>query len=543
MTKPGQNVIRYLLLFVFFHAFTAVFGSDIKPGDRVIIMIDPQHQPELVLVVEQWELNNRLSGGLIPLSSSTGIYLLNNNQPLIASLRVQPWLIYAGPDREVEIRGTTEPNDPLYFDQWGLEVISAPQAWTYTTGGNSPSGHRIVAAIYDNGCDILHEDLEDNIWINHLEIPGTGADDDSNGYIDDVYGWNLDLQSGMSHQAGGHGTAMTGVIGAHGNNGIGVSGVNWNVDIMILSSSGPVYESSVVEAYEYIRTQRVLYNLTGGSSGALVVAANSSFGINQLWAENAPHWCAMYDALGEAGILSAGATANMNYDVDIEGDIPSTCPSPYLLTVTETNRYDAKASTAAYGKTHVDLGAPGDSHLSTRPGNLYATTSGTSTATAFVTGAIALLASFPNDDWESLMLNNPPQAALLLKEVILRGVDPIQDLQDRTTSGGRLNLHTSMQLLEQYFSGTFSYLNIDAVYPNPGSQELTIRFTVPEPGNYSLKVHDLLGRSHLDLAIKIDEFWLPEITLNTAYWPAGVYLISMNHETGYSSYRKWIKQH
>jgi hypothetical protein len=291
---------------------------------------------------------------------------------------------------------STFPNDTRFNEQWALHNtgqtgglndadIDAPEAWDFTTGGLTALGDTIVVAIIDGGCDLNHQDL--TYWINWAEIPGNGIDDDGNGYIDDYRGWNAIANNG-NVPSNSHGTHVSGIAGAKGNNNLGVSGVNWNVKIMpIAGSSGN--EATVVAAYGYVLEMRSLYNETNGVQGAFVVSTNASFGVDFGQPANYPLWCAIYDSLGVQGVLSCGATANNNVNIDVVGDIPTACPSPWMIAVTNTTNNDVKNSGAAYGLTTIDLGAPGTSILNTLPGNSYGNLTGTSMATPTVTGAIA----------------------------------------------------------------------------------------------------------------------------------------------------------
>jgi hypothetical protein len=141
---------------------------------------------------------------------------------------------------------------------------------------------------------------------------------------------------------GGHGINVAGMVGATGNNGVGVVGVNWNVKLMTVTYGNINDEANVIEAYTYPLTMRQLYQQSGGAQGAFVVATNSSWGINNGDPADAPLWCAFYDTLGTYGILSAGATANAQINVDVDGDLPTACSSDYLLSVTATNSDDVR---------------------------------------------------------------------------------------------------------------------------------------------------------------------------------------------------------
>lgn len=343
------------------------------------------------------------------------------------------------------------PNDTRFAEQWGMHNtgqsggtvdadIDAPEAWDLGTGGISALGDTVVVAVVDGGFDLNHADL--NYYRNYAEIPGNNIDDDNNGYIDDVNGWNAYNQNGTitSDQ---HGTHVAGIVGAIGNNALGVAGVNWKVKVMgIQGSSGQ--ESIVLRAYNYILKMRKLYNQTNGAQGAFIVATNASFGVDFGQPSNYPLWCAVYDSLGIQGILSCGATANANTNVDLQGDIPTACGSDYMVAVTNTTRTDTKNSGAAYGLTTIDLGAPGTSILSTVPNNGYSSLTGTSMATPMVAGAIGLMFATANADLMQFYKTNPAAAALQFKQFLLDATDPIPALAGITVSGGRLNVYNAL---------------------------------------------------------------------------------------------------
>lgn len=399
---------------------------------------------------------------------------------MLETIRRQPEVQLAQFNHLIEMRSTV-PNDAQFNDQWqyintgqgggvpGAD-IDADLAWDVTTGGLTAFGDTIVVCVIDGGIDLNHEDFEDNRWINYQEIPENGIDDDGNGYIDDYLGWVPALEN--DDIAGtNHGTAVAGIVGAKGNNEIGVTGVNWDVKVMIVRNSS-TSESSVLGAYSYPLDQRRLYNETNGEKGAFVVATNSSWGVNFGQPENYPLWCAMYDTLGNTGILNCGASPNLDIDVDEIGDMPTGCSSDFLIGVTNLNRYDVKVSNAGYGIESVDLGAFGADTWTTSIGNSYNGFGGTSGATPHVTGTIGLLYSVPCDGFISLAKSAPAAAALLMKQVILDGVVPNESLDTITLTGGRLNVFNSLNLLMENCGGCFPPVTLTANNINVASADI-----------------------------------------------------------------------
>jgi hypothetical protein len=190
---------------------------------------------------------------------------------------------------------------------------------------------------------------------------------------------------------------------------------------------------------------RKLYNETGGVKGAFVVATNSSWGTDGGQPSEAPLWCAMYDSLGYYGVISCGSTANNNVNIDVVGDLPTACPSDYLISVTATNNQDVRTF-SGYGQTTIDLGAPGD-NVYLASGNGYGNTSGTSFASPCVAGAVALLYSAPCNSLVPIAYSSPATAASMVRNYILDGVDTYDNLTTECVTGGRLNVNNSLQLL------------------------------------------------------------------------------------------------
>ena len=330
----------------------------------------------------------------------------------------------AQPDWAIEADRT--PNDTYYgYFLYGLNNtgqsggtrdadIDAPEAWDLTTGTN------VVVGIIDTGIDWNHPDLAGNIWTNAAEVSGvSGVDDDANGYVDDLRGWDFVNNDNNPFDDNGHGTHVSGTVAGTGNNVLGVVGVCWRARLMglkFLSAGGSGYDSDAIRAIRYATRNgaRVTNNSWGGGGSSQ----------------------AEYDAIAEAdaaGVLFVAAAGNSGTNNDSSPHYPSSFTNPNLIAVASTDRYDLKSSFSNYGATSVDLGAPGSAIYSTYPGSRYASLSGTSMATPHVTGACALLWSYA-----------PTRTHAQVRTAIFSGVDAKASMAGRTATGGRLNVYRSL---------------------------------------------------------------------------------------------------
>lgn len=446
-----KNPLPKLLFLYSFLACSALAAQTAphRPGEFLVSLTEDQ---DAVVLTRRMPALSSVE----KVSKFLNIWLLYAELPeqdVLAWLRKQPEVRSAQFNHFLENRNI--PNDPLFAQQWHLRNdgingdvfdadLDAEQAWDFSTGGLTPAGDTIVIAVIDGGLDAAHPDLLPNLWHNWADIPNNNLDEDGNGYTDDFRGWNVSTESdAIEAISTTHGTPVSAILGARGNNGLGVTGVMWNTKIMFVAASGT--EAKVLAAYDYVYQSRQRYNSTWGASGAFVVVVNCSWGINYGQPSDAPLWCEAFDKLGAVGIVSVAATANLPVDVDIVGDLPTACPSNYLISVTSLNSSDEKAANAGWGTTHVDLGAYGHEVFTAASNNGYGHFSGTSFAAPQVAGAVGLLYSAPCPNLIALAKTDPASAAFWAKSLILENVTPNPSLSGKTFTDGRLNLYKTLQ--------------------------------------------------------------------------------------------------
>jgi subtilisin family serine protease len=340
---------------------------------------------------------------------------------------------YAEPNFRVTAQVT--PNDPRFNELWNLHNVGqtggsadadldGPEAWSTTTGAPG-----VVVAVLDSGIDDTHPDLMANRWTNPGEIPGNDLDDDGNGYIDDDFGVNTITGSGHPWDDYGHGTHVAGTIGAAGNNGTGVTGVNWNVRIMtckFIDAYGSGYTFDAIECLQYVKEMK--------DRGVNVVATSNSWG-------GAPFSQALADAIdAQREILFVAAAGNSALSTDFTPFYPASYDLPNVIGVAATDATDALGSFSNVGRGTVHVAAPGVAILSTLPEinywnipGRYGFLSGTSMATPHVSGVVALLeAANASRDWRAL------------RNLVLSGGDVVTGLEGKVFTGRRVNANGSL---------------------------------------------------------------------------------------------------
>lgn len=429
----------------------------------------------------------------------------------------------------VELRAT--PNDIRYGEQWNLPLIGAELAWNEIEDfGKTIDDRSIVIAVIDFGFETSHPDFINNLWVNSGEIANDGIDNDNNGYIDDVHGLNV-VTDDDNHFRHTHGNLVSGIIGAEGNNNTGISGVNWNIEILPISEANNV--AKIIEAYGYIYDLRKKYNDSDGEEGAYIVATNLSQGIPFAFAENYASWCELYDKLGEVGILSVSATDNEEYNVDEFGDMPSTCQSEFLITVTSTNQSDQKAARAAYGPINIDLGAPGEDILTLGLNENYQTSSGASVACPHVAGTIGLLYSLNCQNLIDQSISAPNQTARLVKKSILSSVKSINSFDSLTVSGGRLDIFEAVKAIANECNsetGISSELSITSIGPNPFFDGFQINYTFTNLEEHNVKLFNKSGKLIYDTSFYPSLFQSSVIQISIGNIPQDVYFIVLSND-------------
>lgn len=423
------------------------------------ILVQSNNETDVLRLVDHLNQEGRKVEIEREVSAPFGIWLLRfdfvkmDENFLLRKIKKHPSVLNAQFNHFVEKRSTI-PDDPLFTQQWYWQNVGqnggtpdadvdADLAWDITTGGTTLDGDEIVVCVIE-GANRNHPDLQGNLWVNSSEIPDDDIDNDGNGYVDDYEGWNVNALSDFINPDQ-HGTAVSGVIGARGDNGIYLSGMNWEVKIMHVDFSNSV-ESDIVAAYTYPLLMRRMFNESNGEKGALIVSTNASWGIDGANPDNFPIWCAIYDTLGKEGILNCVATSNDGVNVDDVGDMPGNCPSEYIINVTATDQNDWR-NFAGYGTTHVDLAAPGENMTLLNLNGGPLNDSGTSYATPIVSGLVALLYSAPCSSIGKRAIADPESMAVLARDAILEGVDIRPNLLDEVKTGGRVNALHSLQLL------------------------------------------------------------------------------------------------
>lgn len=349
-----------------------------------------------------------------------------------AQYSLLPEVEYAEPNFDISLDESPVPifpQDPQFGDQWALANtgqrggkagadIVAPLAWLKTTGSEE-----VVVAVLDSGVDYKHEDLRTNMWVRPSEM--VPYHDNDLGTIDDLNGFNAIDSASDPMDENGHGTHCAGIIGAEGENGIGIAGVNWKVQIMplkFMNAGGFGTTKDAIEAINYVIDRK--------KAGVNVRIISASWGSTQKSR-------ALEDAIRKAyenDILFVAAAGNASVNNDRNPHFPSSYNVPNVISVAALDRHDQLAKFSNYGPKSVAIAAPGVEILSTWLGNQYEEKSGTSMATPVISGVAALILS-----------KNPNMSVDDLRKRLMDSTDPIVALKGKTVSEGRINAEKALE--------------------------------------------------------------------------------------------------
>jgi subtilisin family serine protease len=400
------------------------YQSQEIPGEYLVKMKDLQ-------VVNNLQDKISLMGGSTSLISEASSVLLVK-RPVIEQaahamnvLSNMEGVEYVEPNQKISIQST--PNDPSFSELWGLVNadkdgargvdIKALEAWGLNTGTKE-----VIVAVIDTGIDHNHPDLKENMWVNQAELSGTeGVDDDNNGFVDDVHGYNFADSIGNSFDDQGHGTHCAGTIGARGNDGVGIVGVNWQVSLMAVKfldkyGSGTLAGGVAAIDYAIQNGAKVLSNSWGGyfTSQALEDAVKRS---------------------RDAGTVFIAAAGNESRDNNRSSNAlyPASYKIENVISVASIQKDGSLSSFSNTGSQSVHLGAPGSNIYSTVPGG-YDVYSGTSMATPHVAGVAGLI-----------LAQHPELTGLEVKDRLLNAVTKLPSLNNKTITGGLLNAYDAVK--------------------------------------------------------------------------------------------------
>ena len=392
-------------------------------------------------------------------------------QEAISKLSKFQGIRYCEPNYLYELHKT--PDDPEFDRLWALEKIGAPIVWEHTTGSVN-----VVVGVLDSGIHYNHPDIASNVWRNPGEIPDNGMDDDDNGYVDDIMGIDLVDDDSDPLDDSGHGSHVSGILGAVGNNNSAVTGINWQVKILALrisSADGFINSARIAKALDYILDMK--------SRGINIRITNNS------WGGSNPSQILhdVFSQLSNAGVLIVCAAGNSRKNNDFSPSFPANYDVGGIISVAASREEDRIAGFSNYGRQTVDLAAPGTTILSLhKDRESLAYQQGTSMAAPHVTGAAALLSSF-----------DPSLSMATLKSIIMGSVDRIPEMENFVASGGRLSVANAMEFLRSdsrvdlvFGRSTSDVFSGQDMYLSSVDQKVTGVASVDNPTVYYLKIEN-----------------------------------------------------
>lgn len=524
-----------------------------KDGEVVVKFRSSATKPEIDAVLSTYETTSVVD-------ADARVYLVKDSKlsrsetSAAEALESDAAVEFAEPNFIVSVNQVTQPpQDPMWLSLWGMKNygqdapngvegvegadIGAIEAWQTTTGSKD-----VVVAVLDTGVDYTHPDLQENMWVNSKEKAGVpGVDDDGNGYVDDLHGWDAVSDARKSPWYGqvgdpdpmddnSHGTHVAGTIGARGGNGIGVVGVNWNVSIMAVKFLDANGSGSSVDEYRALK----------------YIVANKPDVVNGSYGGGAPSKliASILDDARSKGILFVFAAGNDSQNNDLSPQFPASYPHDNIIAVAATDSRDQIASFSNYGRTTVDIAAPGENVMSTIPMKEakaygpYAAFSGTSMASPHVAGAAALLlAADPS------LRGKPAQIA----QRLMTTAQFKTQLSALVGSGGRLNVANAIANVTSQnpsLGGTWTGLNMTIATPAYSHEKIDNAWKINVPGAKAIRVHIAFAeveegfdearlfdgefRQVMNLNGHISSEWSPVILGETAYLKFSNALVSID---------------
>lgn len=459
-------------------------------------------------------INNFRKYKLKKINTKLLVYTIDvDNESILKNALKQKIIIRYNKNRKFKLRTTS--NDPYYNDFPFHEIINSKAVWEYSTGGVTSNNDNIVLAITEDRINADHQDLLENIWINSNEtIDGVDDEnmqqylsnlntDSTTDFIDDLYGWDANTNSAIKTlptTGSDHATACASIMGAVGNNGIGLVGLNWNVKIMQCAFTN-MYESEIYKMFSYCIAMRHAYNITVHDTnvptiGAYIVANNMSWGLENGQTDDFPIFKEMITIMGDVGIMSCGAGPNTNINVDVNGDIPTGFDNDTLISVMNINE-NLTSIVSGYGPTKIQLGGVGKINRSPSmtSNNSYLTGGdGTSFVCPQIAGTVALIYSMYNSDIINCSYTNPKSVVLYTKHLILDNVKKIDLLQNKCETGGILDLsiigfkatNSTLNHLNQGYYDTLTVLNVTNLIDNILNNNYNIENDMNNDGNVTI---------------------------------------------------------
>ncbi|WP_375578758.1 S8/S53 family peptidase [Marivirga tractuosa] len=388
-----------------------------------------------------------------------------------------------------------------------------------------------VIAVIDGGVKADLSNFHDSFWANENET-SNGKDDDHNGYIDDIWGWNFaEGNNDVSRNDVGdwHGTPVNSII----NSLLKIDSYDSNPVKLLNVVKGASIES-IQQSLIYIYQLKKLYNQSNGAKGANIIAINCSWGKEYLFAEDYPEWCAIYDSLGNEGVLVVSSVSNNHENIDFVGDMPSTCESDFLITVTNSFEDGTKVFDAAYGLENVDISATGQNSYTMLNTGIYGYFGGTSAAAPYVSASIGLIYSLPIKEFQLDLTEKPKETALFVKKALIESVYKHKSLEEKTVSGGLLNTFNAVKLICDYYNkphlynDIFKSSNLLSLYPNPASDK--IRLTLESNISKLMKVQILNfnGQFVIEMNVNVKK-GVQNIELEINSLNTGIYFLTLEN--------------